>query len=128
MRILRTLLMTASSVVLLGLLTGVAPAANHAAAPAKKETKPAAEKAAKPAAEKTGRHVGTVKAVDVAGKTLTVEEKSGEATLTVTDKTAIKRGKDTVKFEDLKAGDPVTVVYTQQDGKDVARSIVVKAQ
>ena len=128
MRILRTLLVTVASVVLLGSLIGVAPAANHAAAPVTKEATPAAEKAAKPAAEKTRRHVGTVKAVHVAGKTLTVEEKSGEATLTVTDKTAIKRGKDTVKLEDLKAGDPVMVVYTQQDGKDVARSIVVKTQ
>ena len=128
MRILRTLLATALAVVLLGTLAGVASAANHAATPATKEAKPAAEKAAKPAAEKTRRHVGTVKAVDAAGKTLTVEEKSGEATLTVTDKTTIKRGKDTVKIEDLKTGDPVTVVYAQQDGKDVARSIVVKAQ
>ena len=128
MRILRTLLATALAVVLLGALAGVASAANHAATPATKEAKPAAGKAAKPAAEKTRRHVGTVKAVDAAGKTLTVEEKSGEATLTVTDKTTIKRGKDTVKIEDLKTGDPVTVVYAQQDGKDVARSIVVKAQ
>lgn len=127
MRILRTLLATALAIVLLGALAGVVSAASHAGTPAK-ETKPAAEKAAKPAAEKTGRHVGTVKAVDAAGKTLTVEEKSGAATLTVTDKTAIKRGKDTVKLDDLKAGDPVTVIYTQQNGKDVARSITVKAQ
>ena len=128
MRVLRTLLVTASALVLLGALAGVASAANHAATPAKTEAKPAAEKAAKPAAEKTRRHVGTVKAVDVAGKTLTVVEKSGEATLAVTDKTTIKRGKDTVKLEGLKAGDPVTVAYTQQNGKDVARSIIVKAQ
>ena len=128
MRILRTLLVTAVAVSLFGGLVGVASATSHAATPATKETKPASEKAAKPTAGKTGRHVGTVKAVDAAGKTLTVEEKSGAATLTVTDNTTIKRGKDTVKLEDLKAGDPVTVVYTQQDGKDVARSITVKVQ
>jgi len=119
MRILETLGATALAIALVGALAGVASAANHAT-PATKE--------AKPAAEKTRRHVGTVKAVDAGGKTLTVAEKSGEATLTVTDKTTIKRGKDTVKLEDLKTGNTVTVVYTQQNGKDVARSIVVEAQ
>lgn len=118
----------ALAVVLVGAVAGDVSAANHAKAPEKKEEKPAAEKAAKPAAEKTGRHVGTVKAVDPGGKSLTVEEKSGESTVAVTDKTAIKRGKDSVKLEDLKAGDQVTVVYVQQDGKDVARSISVTAK
>ncbi|SRR5581483_5310061 len=128
MRGLRMLLVMGSAVALLAALPGAASATSHTQAPAKTEEKPAAEKAAKPAAEKTRRHVGTVKAVDAAGKTLTVEEKSGEATLTVTDKTTIKRGKSTAKLDDVKAGDQVTVVYTQQDGEDVARSIVVKAQ
>ena len=116
----------------LSLLVGtadLASAASHgAAAPAKPPQAPAAEKAAKPAGTKARQHAGAVKAVDPAGKTLTVTEKSGDATVTVTDKTTIKRGKDTVKLEDLKAGDRVTVVYTKQNGADVARSIVVKAQ
>lgn len=72
--------------------------------------------------------VGTVKAVDAAAKTLTVEEKSGDATVSVTDKTTIGRGKDAVKLEDLKAGDAVMVAYTRQNGKEVARSITLKSK
>jgi len=106
------------SVLMVGGVVGTAVAANHTAAPAKA---PAA------AAEKTARHAGTVKAVDAGGRMLTVAEKSGEVMVTVPEKASIKRGKDTVKLEDLKAGDAVTVVYVQQDGKDVARSIAVKA-
>lgn len=117
------------SVLLTGGVVGTGLAANHVAAPAKTpEAKPAAGKASTTATEKTSRHAGTVKAVDAAGRMLTVAEKAGEATVTVPEKASIKRGKDTVKLEDLKAGDAVTVVYVQQDGKDVARSIVVKAQ
>lgn len=92
-------------------------ASHQAAAPEKK-----AEKAAAPAA----RHVGTVKAVDPAGGMLTVTEKEGDAEVSVTNKTAIKKGKGTLKLSDLKAGDEVTVVYVKQDGKDVARSVTVK--
>ena len=117
------------SVLMIGGVVGTAVAANHPAAPAKaQETKPAAGKAPAAAAEKTSRHAGTVKAVDAAGRMLTVAEKSGEVTVTVPEKASIKRGKDSVKLEDLKGGDAVTVVYVQQDGKDVARSIAVKAQ
>ncbi len=129
MRTIQQVLSMALVVLLIGGVAGMASAASHtAAAPQKTQDKPAAEKAAKPAGEKTGRHAGTVKAVDAAGKTLTVAEKSGEATVTVGEKTTIKRGKDTVKLEDLKTGDQVTVVYASQNGKDVARSITVKAQ
>ena len=117
------------SILLTGGAVGAAFAANHVAAPAKApEAKPSAGKAPATAATKTSRHAGTVKAVDAAGRMLTVAEKSSEATVTVPEKASIKRGKDTLKLEDLKAGDAVTVVYAKEDGKDVARSIVVKAQ
>lgn len=110
MRHVRELLVMILAMLLIGSVGGVASAANHAGTPEKKDEKPATEKAAKPAAERSRRHAGTVKAVDPTGKTLIVEEKSGEATVAVTDKTTIKRGKDTVKLEELKAGDQVTVV------------------
>lgn len=120
---------TVLSVLIVGGGVGPVLAATHAAAPAKQqEGKPAGGTAAKAAAEKTGRHAGTVKAVDTAGRTLTVEEKSGEVTVAVPDKVSIRRGKAAAKLEELKAGDAVTVVYVQQNGKDVARSIAVKAQ
>ena len=107
---------------------GAVSAASHASATDKKEEKAAPAKAAKPAADKGGRHVGTVKAVDAASTTLIVEERSGVSTVTVTDKTTIKRGKDAAKLEDLKAGDAVTVAYTQQDGKQVASSISARSK
>jgi Cu/Ag efflux protein CusF len=117
------------SVLMIGGAVGTALATSHAAAPATtQEAKPAAAKAAPAVAAKTSRHAGTVKAVDAAGRMLTVTEKSGEAMVTVPEKASIKRGKNTVKLEDVKAGEVVTVVYVQQEGKDVARSIVVKAQ
>jgi Cu/Ag efflux protein CusF len=130
MRVWKGALATALAVLMIGGLVGSAFSASHTAAPAKTpETKPApAGKAPAAGAEKTSRHAGTVKAVDAAGRMLTVAEKSGEVMVTVPEKASIKRGKDTVKLEDLKAGDAVTVVYVQQDGKDVARSIAVKAQ
>jgi len=66
--------------------------------------------------------------VDAAARTVTVETKSGDATITITEKTAIRRGKNAVKLEDLKAGDAVTVVYADQDRKHVARRITLRAQ
>jgi Cu/Ag efflux protein CusF len=110
------------------LLASMAPsqalATSHQAAGQEKK----AEKAGKAAAPATGRHVGSVKAVDPAAGTLTVTEKAGDAEVSVSDKTAIKKGKASVKLADLKAGDEVTVVYVKQDGKDVARSVTVKAK
>jgi Cu/Ag efflux protein CusF len=125
-------LVRASFVALLGMLwASVAPvqvlAASHqAAAPEKKTEK--AEKAEKPAAAASRRHVGTVKAVDAAAGMLTVTEKGGDAEVSVSDKTSIKKGKESVKLSDLKPGDEVTVVYVKQDGKDMARSVMLKAK
>lgn len=101
--------------------TGQAVAASHRSAGQGKS-------AEKPAALATGRHVGTVKAVDPAAGTLAVTEKDGDATVSVGEKTAIKKGKETLKLADLKPGDEVAVVYVKEGGKDVARSIMVKAK
>jgi Cu/Ag efflux protein CusF len=129
----------ASFVALLAMMwASVAPlqalAASHqAAAPEKKAEKKAekaekADKAEKPAAAASRRHVGTVKAVDAAAGMLTVTEKEGDAEVSVSDKTSIKKGKESVKLSDLKPGDEVTVVYVKQDGKDMARSVMLKAK
>lgn len=128
MRFLRKVFAIVLALFLIGGVAGLASAAVHGGAPEKQEEKPAAEKAAKPAGEKARHHDGKVKAVDAAAKTLTVEERSGDATVTVTDTTVIRRGQDSLMFEDLQAGDQVTVVYVQQNGKDVARHIIVKAE
>lgn len=97
-------------------------AASHAA------PKTGEKKATEKAAAKGGRHVGTVKAVDAAAGTLTVTETSGDQTVTVTEKTSIKRGKEALKLSDIKEGDEVTVRYLKEDAKDVGQSITVKAK
>jgi len=102
----------------------VLAASHQAAGPDTKAEKP--EKSRKPAAAATRRHVGTLKAVDSASGTLTVTEKGGDAAVSVSDKTAVKKGKESLQLSDLKPGDEVTVVYVKQDGKDVARSVTVK--
>jgi Cu/Ag efflux protein CusF len=102
--------------------TGQALAASHQAAGQEKKAEE------KPAAPATRRHDGTVKAVDPAAGTLTVTEKEGDATVSVGEKTPIKKGKDNLKLADLKPGNEVTVVYVKQDGKDVARSVTVKGK
>lgn len=101
--------------------SGHALAASHQATEQEK-------KAEKPAAPAARRHVGTVKAVDAAAGTLTVSEKDGEVTVSVGEKTAIKKGQKNVRLNDLKAGDEVIIRYVTEDGKDVARSVTVKAK
>lgn len=110
--------------VLLGVLLGFAAtglAFNHQAAGQEK-------KAEKPAAPATRRHVGTLKTVDPAAATLTVTEKEGDATVSVGEKTAIKKGKESLKLSDLTPGDEVTVLYVKEGDKDVARSVTVKGK
>lgn len=102
-------------------------AGSHQAAGQEKKADKA-EKAEKPAAPAARRHVGTVKAVDPGAAMLTVTEKEGDVEVSVSDKTAIKKGEESLKLSDVKTGDEVTVVYVKQDGKDVARSVTVKAK
>jgi Cu/Ag efflux protein CusF len=106
----------------------LAPVASWEAEGASHPVKGQEKKAEKPAAPAARRHVGTVKAVDPAAGSLTVTEKEGGAEVSVTEKTAIKRGKESLKLVDLKPGDAVSVVYVKQDGKDVARSVTVTSK
>ncbi len=106
-------------------LMPVAPWEALAASHQAKGQEKKAEKAAAPAAQ---RHVGTVKAVDPASGSLTVAEKQGDAEVSVTEKTTIKKGKESLKLSDLKPGDAVSVVYVKQDSKDVARSVIITSK
>lgn len=97
----------------------------------KKEAAPAEKKEAAPAQEKAPVKVkqvtGEVTAIDAAAKTLTVKGKAGEVALTADDKTTVKIGKEKKTLADVKVGDKVTVKYAEMDGKNVAKSIIVKA-
>lgn len=52
--------------------------------------------------------------------------KDREWAFTVNDKTTIRRGQKTVMATELKAGDAVTVSYTEDGGKVIAQSVNVK--
>ena len=106
-----------AAVLLIAGSSGTIFAASQAATPLEKE----------PVVQKMIKHEGPVKAVDAGTKTVTVEEKAGEAIIAVTDQTRIPRGKGAVKLQDLKVGEHVTVLATQQEGKTIARSITISA-
>jgi len=72
---------------------------------------------------------GTVKSaaadsVVVAGKD---KGKDAEWTFAVDPKTSIKKGGKAITAADIKAGDSVTVKYTEHDGKAMAQLVTVKA-
>jgi len=56
---------------------------------------------------------GDVSAIDAAAKTITVKGKKAELTITADEK----------MLKDVKVGDKVVVKYSEQDGKNVAKSI-----
>jgi len=69
---------------------------------------------------------GAVAAVDAKAKTVTVKGKKGDVTAMVDDKTKIMMGKDVKTLADVKAGDKVTLKYSEADGKMTAKSIAIK--
>lgn len=108
-----------------------APApAEKKAAPAKVEEKKAPAKEEKAVEKKAPAKVkmvtGDVAAVDAKAKTITVKGKKGDITAMVDDKTKIMMGKDVKTLADVKAGDKVTVKYSETDGKMTAKSIAIK--
>lgn len=109
-------------------VAGLSFAAEQKAAPApekkemKKEAAPAEKKTEKKAAPKTVS--GEVAAVDAKAMTVTVKGKKGDVAITVDDKTKFEKGKT---LADVKVGDKATVKYTEADGKNVAKSVTVKA-
>ena len=94
------------------------------AAPAEKKEAAAPEKAAKKQAKK--QVTGEVAAVDAAAMTLTVKGKKGEVALSADDKTKVMMGKEKKALADVKVGDKVTVKYVVADGKNMAKTIIIK--
>jgi Cu/Ag efflux protein CusF len=100
----------------------------------KKEAAPQAEKKMEKKMEKKAKKAGRMKisgeiaAVDAKANTVTVKEGEKTVTLSVDEKTVIKAGKEKKTLADLKAGDNVHVVYTEADGKSVAKRIALKGE
>ena len=116
------------SLVLMFAFTAVTFAAEKkAAAPAEKKEMAPAEKAA-PAKKAVKKQVtGEVTAVDAKANTLTVKGRKGDVMVSTDDKTTVMAGKDKKTLADVKAGDKVTVNYTEADGKNVAAKVAIKA-
>ena len=71
---------------------------------------------------------GNVAAVDAAAMTITVKGKKAEVTLTADNKTSIRMGKEKKTLADVKVGDKVSTRYSEMEGKNVAKSITIKAE
>ena len=84
----------------------------------------AAEKKAPAKKVKVMAVTGEVLAVDAKAMTLTVKGKKGEVAVTTDDKTKFAKGKS---LAEVKVGDKATVKYVEEDGKNIAKSVMFRA-
>lgn len=115
------------AILLVVLLTLVAfVSGTIAAAPPKAATTPAP---AAPATTKVKleKFTGDIKSVDAMAKSIVVAKAKEEKTFVVTADAKIIKGKETLKFEDLKAGMNVVVGYKKDGEKLIAAIIKVSA-
>ena len=86
---------------------------------------PAAPASTKPV--KLEKFTGDIKSVDAMAKSIVVAKAKEEKTFVVTTDTKITKGKETLKFEDLKAGMNAVVEYKKDGEKLIAATIKVSA-
>jgi len=86
---------------------------------------PAAPASTKPV--KLEKFTGDIKSVDAMAKSIVVAKAKEEKTFVVTADTKITKGKETLKFEDLKAGMNTVVEYKKDGEKLIAATIKVSA-
>jgi Cu/Ag efflux protein CusF len=111
-------------ILLVALLTLVAFVSG---AMAQEKAKPAPEKPAAAPAPKLEKFSGDIKTVDAMAKNIVVAKGKEEKTFVTTADTKITKGKETLKFEDLKAGMNVSVEYKKEMDKMIAGTIKVAA-
>ncbi|HEY7215291.1 MAG TPA: DUF5666 domain-containing protein [Thermoanaerobaculia bacterium] len=68
---------------------------------------------------------GPITAVNTAGNSFSVKEKTGDETFMVTGSTKIEEHGKTVKLVDLKSGEEVSVWYTTNAGNNEASKVIV---
>ena len=97
-----------------------------AAAPPKAATTPAP---AAPATTKVKleKFTGDIKSVDAMAKSIVVAKAKEEKTFVVTADAKIIKGKETLKFEDLKAGIHIVIEHKKEMDKMIAETIKVVA-
>jgi hypothetical protein len=76
---------------------------------------------------KLEKFAGDVKSVDAMAKSIVVAKGKEEKTFGVTADTKIMKGKEALKFEDLKAGLNVAIAYKKEMDKMIAATIKVSA-
>jgi len=86
---------------------------------------PAAPASTKPA--KLDKFTGEVKSVDAMAKSIMAVKGKEEKTFVTDDKTKITKGKEALKFEDLKAGMNVVIEYKKDGDKNIAATIKASA-
>jgi outer membrane lipoprotein-sorting protein len=112
-------------ILLVVVLTLVAFVSGAIAAAPPKEAAPASPKPA-PAA-KLEKFAGDIKSVDAMAKSIVVAKGKEEKTFGVTADTKITKGKEALKFEDLKAGMNLAIEYKKEMDKMIAVMIKVSA-
>ena len=113
------------AIVLVVLLTLVAFVSGVMAQGKTAPAKPAAAPAAP--APKLEKFTGDIKSVDAVAKSFVVAKGKEEKTFATTADTKITKGKDALKFEDLKAGMNVVLEYKKDGDKNSAATIKVSA-
>ena len=111
-------------VVMLSLVAFVSGALS-AAPPKAATTAPAPAAPAATAPAKMEKFSGEVKNVDAMAKSIVVAKEKVEKTFVVTADTKITKGKEALKFEDLKAGLQVAIEYKKEMDKMIAVTIKV---
>ena len=79
------------------------------------------------AKETTHTAKGTVTAVNAAGNSFSVKEKTGEETFQVAPATKLEEHGKTITLAELKSGEEVTIWYTTNAGKNDASKVIVHA-
>jgi hypothetical protein len=116
------------TILLVALLTLVAFVSGAiAAAPPKAAGTTPAPAAPATTKVKLEKFTGDVKSVDAMVKSIVVAKGKEEKTLGVTADTKITKGKEALKFEDLKAGMNVVIEYKKEMDKMIAVTIKVSA-
>lgn len=117
------------AILLVALLTLVAfvSGAIAAAPPKAAGTTPAPAAPASTKPVKLEKFTGDIKSVDAMAKSIVVAKAKEEKTFVVAADTKITKGKETLKFEDLKAGLNAVVGYKKDGEKLIATTIKVSA-
>jgi Cu/Ag efflux protein CusF len=115
------------TILLVVLLTLVAFVSGAIATAPPKATTPAPAAPATTAPVKLEKFTGDIKSVDAVAKSIVVAKAKDEKTFATTADTKITKGKEALKFEDLKAGMNVVIEYKKDGDKLIAVAIKVSA-